>query len=134
MIFAIVGIAVAVVATVLYIFRDAATPRLTPEETVDRFLAAVFVANNPERLSGLVCASWNAQDALTRTAGQIGTDARASWDEISVVSSDTRRATLRARVGLRYRDDVRPSAYQQWHFSLVNEDGWRVCEARPFRV
>jgi hypothetical protein len=134
MIFAIVGIAVAVVATGLYLYRDAATPRLTPEETVDRFLSAVFVASSTERLSALVCASWNPQEALTRTAGQIGTDARASWDEISVVSSDTRRATLRARVGLRLRDDVRPSAYQQWHFSLVNEDGWRVCEARPFRV
>jgi hypothetical protein len=134
MIFAIVGMTIAVVATGLYLYRDAATPRLTPEETVDRFLSAVFVASSTERLSGLVCASWNAQEALTRTAGQIGTDARASWDEISVVSSDARRATLRARVGLRLRDDVRPSAYQQWHFSLVNEDGWRVCEARPFRV
>ena len=135
LIFAIVSVAVALAVAGLYLFGQAsAPPRLTPEETVDRFLSAVFVANNSERLDGLVCANWDAEDALTRTVSQVGAGTRASWDEIRVVSSDARRATLRARVGLRYQDDVRPAAYQQWHFSLVNEGGWRVCEARPFRV
>jgi hypothetical protein len=134
LIFAVVGVAVALVATGLYLFRQTSAPRLTPEETVDRFLSAVFVANDTDRLDGLVCASWDAQDAMTRTARQVDSGIRVSWNEIRVVSSDARRATLRAQVGLRFQDDVRPTTYQQWHFSLVNESGWRVCEARPFRV
>jgi hypothetical protein len=134
MLFAIAGVVVALVAVGLYLFRQAAAPRLTPEETVDRFLSAVFVANSMERLDGLVCASWDEQEALTRTANQVDSGTRVSWNEIRVVSSDARRATLRAQVGLRFQDDVRPTTYQQWHFSLVNESGWRVCEARPFRV
>jgi hypothetical protein len=134
LIFAVVGLVVALVATALYAYRQAATPRLTPEETVDRFLAAVFVANNPDRLDGLVCGNWNVDDAYARTTNQVSSGTRVSWDDIGVVSADERRATLSARVGLRFRDDVRPSTYQQWHFTLVNESGWRVCEARPFRV
>jgi hypothetical protein len=50
-----------------------------------------------------------------------------------VAKSDT-KVTIRARLGLRLRDDIRPSSYEQWRFSLVKEDGWRVCEARPFTV
>jgi hypothetical protein len=133
-IFAVVGVVVALVATCTYVYQQAAAPRLTPEETVERFLSAVFVANSSERLDGLVCGNWDVEEAMTRTLNQVSTGTRVSWDQIRVVSSDERRATLSANVGLRFRDDVRPSAYQQWHFTLVNENGWRVCEARPFRV
>ena len=38
---------------------------------------------------------------------------------------------MRARLGLRQRDDLRPGSYAQWRFHLVKQDGWRVCEARP---
>jgi hypothetical protein len=133
-IFAVVGVVVALAATALFLFRQAAAPKLTPEQTVDSFLSAVFVANSSERLDGLVCGNWDADDALRRTTNQVGTGTRVSWYEIRVVSSDERRATLSAHIGLRFQDDVRPSADQQWHFTLVNENGWRVCEARPFRV
>jgi hypothetical protein len=133
-IFAVAGVLVALVATTLYVYRQATVPRLTPEQTVDRFLAAIFVANSSEQLDGLVCGNWDADDALTRTTNQVGTGTRVSWYEIRVVTADERRATLNAHIGLRFQDDVRPSAYQQWHFTLVNEDGWRVCEARPFRI
>jgi hypothetical protein len=129
----VVGVIVALAAAGVYLFQRTNAPdRLTPEETVDHFLAAVFVARSAERLDGVVCASWDPTDALTRTVDEIGADVRVSWDEIRVVSSDEQRASLRARLGMRFRDDIRPSAYRQWRFNLVNEDGWRVCEARPF--
>ena len=135
LIFAIVGVVVALASSGLYLFRQPAeTQRLTPETIVDRFLAAVFLANSAERLGEVVCSNWNPADALTRTSDQVGADARVSWDEIRVVSGSEKRTTLRARIGLRFRDDIRPSAYQQWRFSLVDENGWRVCEARPFVV
>jgi hypothetical protein len=134
MIFAVVGIAVALVMGGIYLARQTATPRLTPEETVDGFLGAVFLTSSADRLSRFVCGNWDPDDALSRTSKQVDAAARVSWDEIRVVSSDGSRANLRARLGLRLRDDVRPAVYQQWHFTLVNEDGWRVCEAQPFRV
>ena len=132
-IFAVVGVVVALVAGGIYLFRQDASPRLTPGETVEKFLNAVFVASSAERLEDLVCSNWDPADALTRTTQQVDPGVRVSWDDIGQVSSEAGRVTLRARVGLRFRDDVRPSAYQQWRFSLVDEDGWRVCEARPFR-
>jgi hypothetical protein len=133
-IFAVAGVLVALIATGLFVYRQGTGPRLTPEETVDRFLAAVFVANSSEQLDGLVCGNWDVDDAMRRTTNQVGTETRISWYEIQIVTSDEHRATLSAHLGLRFQDDVRPSADQQWHFTLVNEDGWRVCEARPFRI
>lgn len=135
LIFAIVGVAVALLAGGAYVYRQAtAPPPLTPEETVREFLAAVFLAGDPTRVGTVVCASWKPEDAIDRTRKEIGADISVSWDQISVSVSDERRATVRARVGLRFKDDVRPAAYQQWRFDLVKENGWRVCDARPFVV
>jgi hypothetical protein len=57
---------------------------------------------------------------------------RVSWDEMRVISSDGTRANVRARLGLRYPDDKQPSAFSQWRFSIIDENGWHVCDARPF--
>ena len=71
-------------------------------------------------------------DAIERTSAEIPRSVRVSWDEFAVVTSDTERMTIRARLGLRQSDDLRPGSYEQWRFHLVKQDGWRVCEARPF--
>lgn len=135
MIFAAVGVVIAVLAGAVYAFREtAAPPPLTPEQTVNEFLSAVFLAADPQRTDNVVCNSWSGADAVTRTVKEMPADAHVSWDELSIVSQSETKVTLRARLGLRLRDDIRPTTYEQWRFNLVKEDGWRVCEARPFTV
>ncbi len=135
LIFALVGVVIALAAGGLYALnRSAAPPTMTPEETIREFLAAVFLANSADRVKMVVCASWDPADALSRTAREIDGDTRVSWDEVRVLSATDDRINARARLGLRRSGDIQPSSYRQWRFSLVNEDGWRVCEARPFIV
>jgi len=135
MIFAIVGIVVALAAGGIYLLKESTEPPVrTPEETIQEFLSAVFLANEADRVKVVVCASWDPVDALTRTANEIDPDAHVSWDEVRVISIAEGRVSARARLGVRLRDDIQPSHYRQWRFSLVNENGWRVCEARPFIV
>jgi hypothetical protein len=135
LVFAIIGVVVVLAATALYLLRSPDRgPRLDESQTVHEFLSAVFLAGSAERVGPYVCGSWAPDDALARTVAEVGPDVRVSWDEIRVISSQESRANVSARLGLRSVDDVRPGSYEQWRFSLVNEDGWRVCDARPFVV
>lgn len=132
-IFAIVGVVFAVAAVGVYLVREkGGPPSRTPEDTVSEFLSAVFLARDASRAALVVCASWDPTDAVSRTAKEIPAEAHVSWDELRIVASSESKATVRARLALRMTDDVRPSSYEQWRFSLVKEQRWRVCEARPF--
>jgi hypothetical protein len=132
LIFAMLGVIIALIAGGLYLSRQIDGPRrLTPEQTVNEFLSAVFLAADPQRTGAVVCKSWNANDAILRTRQAVPEDAHVSWDDVTVASTDGGRTTVRARLGLRLRDDSRPSSFEQWRFALVDESGWRVCEARP---
>jgi hypothetical protein len=131
-IFAIAGIVVALVAASLYLFTRAdAPPRLTPEETVREFLSAVFLSGDRQRVAAVVCASWDPADAITRTTREIQEGAHVSWDNVIIITSSADRASATARLGLRLRDDTQPSLHRQWRFNLVDQNGWRVCDARP---
>jgi hypothetical protein len=132
-IFATVGVVIALAATGLYLLTGAGgQARLSPEETVGEFLAGVFLANDPQRVAPVVCASWDPADAIARTTREIDAGAHVSWDNIAVVSNSEGRVSAKARLGLRLRDDRQPSTFRQWRFNLVDEHGWRVCDARPF--
>jgi hypothetical protein len=131
-IFAVIGLVIAAVATGLYLFSRAdAPPRLSPEDAVREFLSGVFLAADPHRVGGVVCSNWDPAEAITRTAGEVAPDAHVSWDQFVIVTVTDQRASATARLGVRRPDDRQPSSYRQWRFSLVNENGWRVCEARP---
>jgi hypothetical protein len=132
LIFALVGVVVALAAGGLYLFKQAdAPPRLTPEDTIKEFLSAVFLADDATRVSAVTCSGWDPVDAISRTTREVEADVHVSWDQVMLVTSSENRASGTARLGLRRPDDRQPSTYRQWRFSLVNEDGWRVCEARP---
>jgi flagellar basal body-associated protein FliL len=132
LIFAMLGVIVALVAGGLYVTRQIDGPQtLTPEQTVNEFLSAVFLATDTQRVGAVVCKSWDPNDAIVRTRQAVPEDAHVSWDEITVASTNDGRTTVRARLGLRLRDDSRPTSFEQWRFALVDEAGWRVCEARP---
>ncbi len=132
LIFALLGVIVALVAGGLYVTRQIDGPqRRTPEETVNEFLSAVFLGTDPERTGAVVCKSWEPNEAIVRTREAVPDGAHVSWDEVKVASTSDGRTTVRARLGLRLSDDSRPSSFEQWRFTLVDEGGWRVCEARP---
>ena len=130
--FAVLGIIVALVAIGYYVQREAEKPAsLTPEETVDTFLGAVFLSADPQKVASVVCSNWGPTEAITRTSTAVPEGAHVSWSELKVVTSAEDRVTVRGVLGIRLADDSRPSSYAQWRFTLVDENGWRVCEARP---
>jgi hypothetical protein len=131
MVFALLGLLAALAAGGAYAYREVlARNELTPEQTVDAFLAAVF-SLNVERAGEVVCESWDPEQAIQRTTSAIPIGANVSWTDLRLVSASEGRAVVRATLGLRpyYDDEISDSV--QWTFNLVDEAGWRVCEARP---
>ena len=134
-VFAVIGVFIALAAGGVYVFRQAtAPPPRTPEETVVEFLSAVFLSADADRAADVVCQSWSGPDAVSRTTKEIPSQAHVSWDQLSIVAQSESKVTVKARLGLRLPDDRQPSSFEQWRFNLVQEHGWRVCEARPFTV
>ncbi len=132
-IFAIVGVVLALAAGGFYIYRVATAPdSATPETVVEQFLEAVFVQNSTDQLAPLLCSTWERQRAMTWVTSQVDPRARMSWGEIVVVQADRERVNVLAELGYQFPGDAQPSAHRQWRFRLFNEDGWRVCDARPF--
>ena len=131
LVFAILGLLAALTAGGAYAYREWwGRSQLTPEQTVDEFLTAVF-ARNEERAAAVVCESRDPQQAIRRTIAAIPKGANVSWDGIRLLSADDERAVVRATLGLRPFFDEEISDTVQWTFNLVDESGWRVCEARP---
>ena len=131
--FAIVGVVLALTAGGFYIYRVATAPdRAAPEAIVEQFLEAVFVQNNSDQLAPLLCSTWEPRRAMTWVTSQVDPRARMSWAEIVVVQADRERVNVLAELGYQFPGDAQPSAHRQWRFRLFNEDGWRVCDARPF--
>ena len=131
MIFAILGILAALTVGGAYVYREwLGRSQLTPEQTVDEFLTAVFAVDT-ERVGAVTCAGWDPEQAIRRTRAAIPTGANVTWDRIRVITADEDRAVVRATLGLRPFFDEEISDTVQWTFNLVDEGGWRVCEARP---
>ena len=131
-IFALISLLVALVAGGAYVVhRMTAPPELTPEETINGFLSAVFLVGDPARVGDFICSSWDGQDAVDRTTKEIEPGAHVSWDQLRIVSTTDADASATARLGQRLADDTRPSIFKQWRFELKKESRWRVCEARP---
>ena len=130
--FAILGLLAALAGGGAYLYHlRQETSRLTPEQTVNAFLMAVFSNGTPEKVAADVCSSWDPQQAIDRTKAQVPDGARVSWDNIRTLTQGNGRAVARARLGLIPFQDAEPSDYVQWTFNLVDEDGWRVCDAQP---
>jgi len=112
----------------LYYQRTQGPARFTPEETVEEFLTSVFSVADPQRTSAIVCDGWDPDEAIAETNRVIADGARVVWSEVRVLSNDGQRATVHAALTMFL---PRPSSPTQWRFGLVQENGWKVCEARP---
>ena len=131
-IFAIVGVASALLATGLFIYNKAVEPdRSTPTVSVRQMLTAVFIDENSTQAELFVCKDWSADQAIQAMKSQMDPDARVSWGTVETVESSGSRAKVDVRMRFRYPEDVSPSGERRWTFDMVNESGWRVCGAHP---
>jgi hypothetical protein len=131
-VFAILGLVAALIGGGAYYYQQRqTTSSRTPEQTVDAFLTEVFVHDDPTKLAADICNAWDPQQAIKGTKGQIPDGAKVNWDNVRLLTSNDSRANVRARLALIPFADVQPSDYIQWTFDLVNEGGWRVCNAQP---
>jgi hypothetical protein len=132
-IFAVLGVLVALAAGGFYVYRQQveAPVARTPEETVVAFLNAVFTAANPSEVGQVVCSNWDPDDAMTRTVAAVPEDANVSWADVALVIEREERATVRGYLYFRMPGDTSPGSRAQWRFNLVDENGWRVCDAVP---
>jgi hypothetical protein len=131
-IFAIIGVASALLATGLFFYNKATEPdRSTPLVATDAFLHALFVEESDDRVSLFTCSNWPASTAVDAVRSQIDPDAKVSWDSMTVADSSGDHAAVGLLLRFRYPEDVAPSGERRWTFDLVNESGWRVCGAHP---
>jgi hypothetical protein len=135
--FAVAGVIAALVAGGLYFWRakPPAPTTSTPTQVVDEFLTAVFVARDPDRVAPVICDGWAPADAIARTTKDFDLSlVRVGWADLRVVTSSEQRATVSARLEIRRTEDVRTPVSRLWRFNLVDENGWRVCDASPMVI
>jgi hypothetical protein len=128
--FAVVGLLLALASVGAYVYRPrghAPVGSATPEDAVKAFLTGVFLTADPNDLKDVVCASWEPGAAFYRTRELAGSASSVGWDHVAVISNVDGRAAVSARV----RVSIAVAA-SQWRFAVNDQNGWRVCEARPF--
>jgi hypothetical protein len=132
-VFAVLGILAGLFAGGTYYYTQIYTKEsgASPEEVVDDFLTAVFAAQpDLAEVDALICASWDPAAAVERATSQIPREATAGWQDIQRLSTAEHRVVVEATITLTPFADEEPSDFIGWTFNLVDEDGWRVCEAR----
>jgi hypothetical protein len=137
-IFAVIAVLAAAAAIGVYTYRGRVVGRAplagAPDEIVRQFLYTVFTLHDQEKLAVLLCSSWPPGDAMSRTVSMVGSDAKVYWTNLTVATSGNGRASVTAQVGARLPDDTQAITYHGWRFSLLDESGWRVCDAEPIIV
>jgi hypothetical protein len=91
----------------------------------DQFLDATLVLKDPDRTSLFICEEWSVEEATAEVAAPTEAGVSASWGAFNA-SIEGARARVSARVSLRYPDSRRE--IRTWTLTLVDEDGWRVCD------
>jgi hypothetical protein len=132
--FGIVGIVAGLIAGGAIYYRQVTTdtPGPSPEQTVELFLAAIFEPEGgPEKVAPLVCEGWEPEAAIARVKSGLPRFVSVEWREIAVLSRDEGRAVVGATFALTPFLNPAPTDFPLWTFNLVDEEGWRVCEAQP---
>ena len=134
-VFAVLGILAALIAggTVYYTQFYKVTAGDTPERVVEKFLTAVFADDEPDlaQVGAVICDDWDPAAAVQRTTSTIRANSHVSWQDIIRLSSEEGRVVVEATITVTPIGDEDPSDAQGWAFGVVDEDGWRVCDARP---
>jgi len=107
--------------------RATAIDRSTPAASVQQFLTAVFVEEDPTRVALFLCPSFKVADAMGRARELVGTDAKPSVGTVVVSDQSLNDATVAVRITLRYPGDFEPSGEENWIFHMSSLNGWLVC-------
>jgi hypothetical protein len=135
--FAVLGIVAGLVAggTIYYReFYNKPAEVVTPEQTVEQFLTAVFREfTDPSKTAAVVCPGWDPADAIVSTRAEVPTGATVGWRDVRLMNGTDQRAVVGATITLTPFADTEPSDFESWSFSVVasGDDGWRVCAASP---
>ena len=131
--FAIGGLVLALATGGLYLYhRRTAPDQGTPTTSVDHFLTAVLVDHDTRAAGRVVCRGWTGDAGMTAMEGAVDPDVvRVTWDTPAVVRESGGAVQVQVRLRFRYGDDVTPSGEHYWIFDVADQDGWRVCGARP---
>ena len=117
-------------AAFLLYSRATEIDRSTPTIAVRQFLGAVFLDQSDDRVRLFTCRKWT-PSRTAEVRGRVDPEARLSWDAITEESRTDRLAQVTAKLSLRYPGELAPSGEQLWRFEVVEDNGWRVCEAGP---
>src|SRR5262245_60872005 len=131
--FAIGGLVLALIAGGVYLYRHRTAPdQGTPTTSVDHFLTAVLVDHDTGAAGRVVCRGWTGDAGMTAMEGAVDPDVvRVTWDTPAVVRESEGAVQVQVRLRFRYGDDVTPSGEDYWIFDVADQEGWRVCGARP---
>lgn len=116
-------------------YRDATEPdRSSPDVAVSNYLRAVFVDRDDTRADTLTCREDSGlasildfRQEVEAREQQFSISIIVSWGEL-VVRESGERATVTTEIS-RTIADGSESDRQNWRFGVVDEDGWRVCDA-----
>ena len=120
-----VGIVASVAGTIGFIVYDKVTAidRSTPTIAVRNYLQTALVDRDVNRISLFVCTKWAPSDAMAAVGDKPDASMRINWGVTAVQEAgDQAQATARITFTSQGYSDI-----QTWNFTVVREDGWRVC-------
>ncbi|MGA8113256.1 MAG: hypothetical protein WCA46_06315 [Actinocatenispora sp.] len=99
----------------------------TPAAGADSLLTAVFDKKDPDAVSRYLCAKLRDGRSSADLVERGGRYQGASWDTPRQLSRSGENAKVGARLRFRLSSTGTDYSYQRWEFTMVDEDGWRVC-------
>jgi len=117
---------------------DSATEikRSAPDAVVDNFLGAYLVNRDDKEAALYRCKAGGDFDQLAAYRADIVTREKSfsvgitvSWTSLTVVTTGD-RGTVKTNL-TKGTVDGSERISKPWQFTVVNQDGWRVCGARP---
>jgi hypothetical protein len=106
--------------------KATAIDRSTPTVAVRNYLQTALVDRDAARLALFVCSRWSTTEAMAALGERPDPSVRVNWGVTSVQEAgDRAEATVEITFSAAGNRDV-----QTWHFAVVREDGWRVCDVK----
>jgi len=114
-------------AAFLLYSRATEIDRSTPTIAVHQFLRATFVDKNDDRVELFTCSQWT-KERTVEVQGRFDPEVKVTWESVALQSQQERQAVVTARMRLVFQGFV---DFEDWRFEVVEDNGWRVCEAGP---
>jgi hypothetical protein len=109
--------------------RATAIDRSTPEVVIRQFVGAAAIDHDLARANLFVCGQWSAADALTKMSLPTTPNLSINWGVRSVTQNgDQAQADVRVILSVPAGDGAAFRDVHIWHLTLVNQNGWRVCD------